>query len=121
MGLLSGLFENETLKKTAFNMLKKHMVENNCRFIVVKLNDYDEFELQTFEDVAQPVVMSAKALNQLMEMALEQEKAIKELQDEKRLLLNLASAPQDDLGGIPNNLKNQQEDGDNHSDLASEQ
>jgi hypothetical protein len=83
MGLLSGLFENETLKNAAFKLLKKHMVENDCRFIVIKLDDQGEFDLQTFQDVTQPVVMSQKSLDQLMQIALDQERIVTELTEER--------------------------------------
>lgn len=98
MSLLSSIFENETVKKTAFSMVKKMMVENKAAYMIVKFDDRGELDVETCADGFAVVkklfgndatVIPSPQLKQIEEIMQEQARIIGEHAD---TIVNLTAA-----------------------------
>lgn len=77
MNLLGNLFQSETMQKAAFGLLKKQMVDNDIKYIVVKLDENGNIAPDLFKATDQPVIMSQVKMDQIMEILKEQEATIR--------------------------------------------
>jgi cell division protein FtsB len=104
MGLLDSLFQNDTMKNLAFGTVKKMLVENNYKFLVIKMDNGGELMMDTYSADQEPVIMSQKQIADLENVikgmndsADRLERQINQLLDENAMLLKKCSETPESL------------------------
>jgi hypothetical protein len=86
MGLLDSIFNNEKVLNTALGSVKKMMLDNGIKYVVIQLDENGNIAPEMYKDADQPVIMSSAKMEQLRSMMLEQEQTILQHQVELRRL-----------------------------------
>lgn len=72
MGFIDSLFNNETVKKTAFGMVKKMMTEQNAKFFVISFQPDGELDGQTYPEGV--ILIEASKMDRIQQIMEEQER-----------------------------------------------
>lgn len=84
MGLLEKLFDNDKIKDMAFAMLKKQMIENGYKLIVISMDDIGAFKLDPFKE-GEAIIVSADVQTKVEELIKGKDKVIEEMETAFRL------------------------------------
>lgn len=80
MNFLQNLFSNDKMKDLALGMLKKTMIENKIKYVVIDMAENETLDLKMFPADMQPCIMGAAQLTQIDQVLVDQETKLKDLE-----------------------------------------
>lgn len=86
---LDSLFNNDKVKSMAFGMIKKTMIQEAYKYIVLELID-GEIDIKTFLESGAPVIIEAAQLAQVEKMGAEMAEKLDTIQKESETLAQIA-------------------------------